>query len=40
MKVAQKYPHKYQVNELAFSPDGKLFMQTTGQGGWLLWWCV
>ena len=35
MRVAQKYGYKYQVNELAFSRDGKLFYQGTGQGGWV-----
>jgi THO complex subunit 3 len=29
MTVAAKYPHKYQVNELAFSPDDRTFLQAT-----------
>lgn len=32
MKVVHKYPHKYQVNDLAFTRDGKALLQCTGQG--------
>ncbi|PSC71110.1 THO complex subunit 3 [Micractinium conductrix] len=32
MKVVHKYPHKYQVNDLMFTRDGKQLLQCTGQG--------
>lgn len=32
MKVVHKYAHKYQVNDLAFTRDGKMLLQCTGQG--------
>ncbi|KAL4458683.1 hypothetical protein ABPG75_013548 [Micractinium tetrahymenae] len=32
MKVVHKYPHKYQVNDLVFTRDGKMLLQCTGQG--------
>lgn len=32
MKVAHKYPFKYQVNDLAFSKDGSKLFICTGNG--------
>jgi len=32
MKVAHKYPFKYQVNDLAFSKDGSKLYVCTGNG--------
>ena len=33
MKVAHKYPYKFQVNEMAYTRDGKQLLMCTGQGG-------
>ncbi|EFN50708.1 hypothetical protein CHLNCDRAFT_142586 [Chlorella variabilis] len=32
MKVAHKYPYKFQVNEMAYTRDGKQLLMCTGQG--------